>query len=303
MSTPSSRNDRLSRSAVLLVHGIGPFDQSATEDCVKAFCERAGLHRDSLLCVNWDRLVLEHIASASFAGVLGSLGKGVTTAVHRTFSAGAISRRAIEWAHIFTSLAIPWLIVGLFLPVDRWRIFFLAAWSATMAVSLVLAFVDRVSVVGAAGRTIALPLTWSFIHLAVFPATRDAWKIFLPLAGLLAAIGLPFEVAFWMSHRMPQGRISETTLDMLTGQWSLWPWLTVTALWFGMFSLLGIATRALLQKPLRLLLDIFRYAGDSEMRNAVQVHLHRSVCSQFSAPRTHLVFLTHSLGSVIVVDT
>ncbi len=285
------------RRKLLIIHGVGDFDEETITEEVAGFASKHGIHPSKVSAFNWDQEVGGPFGGfALHLGILAELCAGLLNLANLGFLQTSLPYCGIpksylrfqNWVFALGQIVLSFLIVLCVLAfLDS---SFKQARVSELAVLITLSILLSVSILGAALsgstqgwvvslRRLIVTILWPVFHFLAAPVGF----------GLIAIAALAFNA-----------RISDS-LEVQSG-------FLFALSYFG----LRLATLALIIfaswiviLPIRFQLkatsDTARYIGLVEYRENLQVLLKQKL-EEVTSNCDYLIILTHSLGSVIAID-
>jgi hypothetical protein len=301
----SNDEHRSSKRRLLVVHGVGDFNEANVKGDVEAIAALYGISTNRVETFNWDVEVGAPFLGMNLdVGVLSELGEGLLNSanlgfLHARSEYCGVPRWLLviqNWVfainQIFLSFVIPLIFFSFFSAYARRTLALLGIVSIFGLMTSAASTVASASVDGlmVSSRRFLLSILWPFLHFLAIPAGF----------GLIA-----------LTFGLLQFSLQEKFLPELTDP--LDPHLLSPVFQIAINLLLKIAlvgsslilTRIALlfiAPPLKYLSDTFRYIGSETHRSRVQ-NLLTSKLEESTDDCDHLIVLAHSLGSVIAVDT
>jgi len=195
------------------------------------------------------------------------------------------------------------------------RVAFIYQWGCALSLPILLLAwtMHRLKVVAFAYLVVALFLIglgfsgkWSGVKVCLRRAILvGVWPlallVVLPLA-MPAALFLPFLASVWyFVYLNPPGPLRQAVDSGWLVQGIIYP-ACVVIVFYLVASICNQLRKTPVGTVVKILADVFRYVGIQNYRSALQDLVHESVRSVVETRPSQVLFLTHSLGSVIAVD-
>jgi hypothetical protein len=296
---------------VLIVHGVGFFDEESISNGVKAQLDASGLTYKKILAFNWDsgtttffdRTTQGKDADLQF---LADVGEGTLRATHLGFlrnsgSYAGLRPEVIKLQNALTLvLQVGCLVGALFVCLEFSLLWLPFIWLRTLILGLcgVAALIVALGLSASSPRAVTASLRramLTFIWPALYLAAATVATPYFLIIAILVVSGALF---FWLGKSYGVALFS----GGLNGFWDLLAYLSF-------FLLLGIVTTTVgsfLQGPAQVLFkiiaDVVRYIGLQGYREQIHGRFHDLLISFADVPEPHLLILAHSLGSVIATD-
>ena len=317
----------MNRPVLLAIHGVGNAPLGAVAGAVRANIAGERLEVD-VEEYNWHqrveqpldpatarlrykaiRTIARELVTAASIGpqTCGRLGDALFSVMHVTGAMGIAVCLLMPLLAFFIGLAFD--ILG---DVDpgwyRWyRTFLTVAFGLSLvSAASILLLGARSSIVArrwapiwVAVRRVALLLTMPFVVVALLPLVIP-WSEIFPLRVLISdwrssAISFGIGVSLATFLAVVQGHITSPVQGVVMGA-AVLPLLAV-------YWTLAWLSRAVAGPTLKILLDIFRYVGDPAYRDKILEGMCEKVAEHRLEVGRQFVLLSHSLGSVIAVDS
>jgi hypothetical protein len=317
--TDTSRNN----VTVVLVHGVGNPKLDELRDATIGPMSVAGIRVDDIHEFNWNAKVRKPFSDETtslnsfgwtISHYIAAIGHGLLNAILIPFESSQGFWRsflarcceclslALQTAPIVLLMLPLWFYRPTHLLVVRIVAMYLILSGITVALGL-LSF--SASILMQSIRVALIPFLWMFVFFLLVPA-NVSWPLLLGFLVFTFASFVAVHMPAWASP--VDSSATSTGMDMATGGFSgftLWAILYMFAgvsIWFTLLIQIVKLIKAVFSGPMKILADVSLYLGDEQYRRAL-IETLISDLEALGGDGKELILVTHSLGTVIAVDS
>lgn len=281
------------QTRVVLIHGVGPFDEAQVLADVRSRLGDARIAVDGIDVVNWRKLAGDLSGEENeFLAQIAAIARGVQGVVHLERAVPSAIARTLRNAVLLLPVIAPYLLL---VPDRRFMTIILPAVITAFALlQFVVAVVRERHTILAAFVSTALPWLWTSGHaLVVIPYLFLRSAVGCSSCATIVLIPFVLVPAAMMMFQVPCLIIFVPPVVYFLASRGIH-----AAIFNGIVPLWRNSLERGLASGLLLAADVVRYLGDREYRDAIR----DKVVAAIGRPGERVIVVAHSLGSVIAAD-